>query len=173
MDHGIILREILGNWKQNVAPVVLSSCNHTAAEDGRLTECLPPLSPPPPLTRHPLQGRTTTPGRGNASPGTWPCAWRPADSSTAPCATAEPSRRRTSGSTWRASSTRPKCQSWGTAMRWRTWATAKRPVGGSVEEKLRLHLYGRIIEILRPLDLLSFEFYINDAPCDAKGRFLW
>lgn len=85
------------------------------------------------LTHHPLQGRTTTRDRGNASRGTWPCAWLPADSSTAPCATAEPSRRRTSGSIWRASSIRPKCQSWGTATRWRTSATARRPVGGSAD----------------------------------------
>lgn len=82
-----------------------------------------------------IQGRTTTPGRGSASPGTWPCVWLPAGSSTAPCATVEPSRRRTSGSTWRASSTKLKCQSWDTAMRWRTSATAKGHVRRREEER--------------------------------------
>lgn len=71
------------------------------------------------------KGRTTTPDHGSASPGTWPCVWLPADSSTAPCATVEPSRRQISGNIWRASSIRPKCQSYDTAMRWRTLATAK------------------------------------------------
>lgn len=120
-------RIILWNETQDVASVLLSFWNRTVADYGDSASdvhlCL----------LHPRQDRTTTRGRGNASPGTWPCAWLPADSFTAPCATAEPSRRRTSGSTWRASSIRPKCQSWGTVTRWRTSATAKRAVGGSAD----------------------------------------
>lgn len=81
-----------------------------------------------------LQGRTTTPDRGSASPGTWPCAWPPADSSTAPCATVELNRRQTSDSIWRASSTKLKCRSWDTATRWRTSATAKRRKRGGGEQ---------------------------------------
>lgn len=66
---------------------------------------------PPPLLLFSLQGHTTTPDQGSASPETWPCVLLPADSSTAPCATAEPSMRQTSGSIWRASSTKLKCLS--------------------------------------------------------------
>lgn len=151
----------MNKWGLNVASVLLSFCNHIVADYGHslsdLHFCL----------LHPWQVRTTTRDPGNASPGTWPCVWLPADSSTVPCATAELSRRRTSGSTWRASSIRPKCRSWGTVMKWRTSATAKRPrgqvgrFGGLVlEEKLHLHLFGRILEILRPLDLLSSKLYM-------------
>lgn len=67
---------------------------------------------------------TSTPARARGSPVTWPCVWRPVASSTAPCATRAPARRWSSGSTWRANSTRAKCPSSGTGTRWRTWATS-------------------------------------------------
>lgn len=67
---------------------------------------------------------TSTRAHASGSPVTWPCVWLPVANSTAPCATQVPARRWSSGSTWRANSTRAKCPSSATGTRWRTWATS-------------------------------------------------
>lgn len=76
------------------------------------------------------QVRITAHGPARGSPATWPCAWHPAASSTAPCATLGRARRPTSACTSKASNTRARCQSSGTAARWRTWATLREDCEG-------------------------------------------
>lgn len=69
-----------------------------------------------------IQVLTSTPARGKESHGIWPCALLQVASSIAPCATWALARRWNSGSTWRASSIKARCQSSATGTRWRTWA---------------------------------------------------
>lgn len=72
-------------------------------------------------------------------------------------------------------------------MRWRTSATAKRPVGGSEEEgggdlvaQWRkcctfiggVRMKGLWLRDSATLNLLNFELYIKDVPYEAKGGFL-